>query len=131
MENKIPTTVGQTAPESTPAPVARPKTIERQGNSAASVTERYPEIRGGICEFCGVVDGNLPSEEQYKLCPHFRGLGQLRCSYCDETKDPDDIINHSVIKVAGHPDNPDKLVVWCDSYTCSGKHLKRFSPSGN
>lgn len=139
MDNKTPATVSQSAPDSKPevvvapvaqapvaAPAPRPKTIERQGVSGSARTERYPQVRGGICEFCGVLDPLVASTDQYKLCGHFKDIGQLRCSYCDNTKDPDDVIYHSVMNVAGHPDNPDKLVVWCDSFTCSAKHLARF-----
>ena len=89
----------------------------------------YPEVRGGVCAFCGVIDPNQPSTVQYLLCPHFKPVGELRCSYCDETKDPDDVIYKSTMKVHEHPDNPDKLVVVCDSYECSGKHLARFKLS--
>lgn len=103
----------------------RQKQLERQATVSAGYSRRYPQIRGGICEFCGVMDGKYPSEFQYKLCPHYRGM-QMACSYCPETKDPNDVINHSVMNVAEHPDNPDKLVVWCDSYDCSKKHLERF-----
>lgn len=103
----------------------RQKQLERQGTMSAAYSVRYPQIRGGICEYCGVIDGNYPSEFQYKLCPHYRGM-QMRCVYCPDSKDPDDVINHSVMNVAEHPDNPDKLVVWCNSYECSGKHLERF-----
>jgi hypothetical protein len=101
-------------------------TIERQGSRTEPVTRRYPEVRGGVCEFCGILDHNVPSEFQYKLCPHFRNIGTLRCSYCDETKDSNDVVGHSVLRVAGHPDNPDKLIVWCDSYNCSRAHEARF-----
>lgn len=132
MTNKTPGTVPPSAPEPKPIPVKpayRPKTIEREGVGSSPVSRRYPNVRGGICEYCGVLDKNLPSEHQYRLCPHFRDFGQLRCSYCDETKDPNDIIGHSVLEIAEHPDNPDKLVVWCNSFSCSEKHLKRFQRS--
>jgi len=125
----------QIAPEPTPTPEAviiappvRVKQVERQGVQAVPYTRRYPQVRGGVCEFCGILDRNVPSEFQYKLCPHFRGL-ELRCSYCDEAKDPSDVIGHSTLNIAEHPDNPDKIVVWCNSYTCSEKHLKRFDTS--
>ena len=132
---KNPTTERLTAPETpTPEKIAEPqyiqarhKVIERQGIKGVPYTRRYPQVRGGVCEFCGVIDPNTPSQFQYKLCPHYRGM-QLRCSYCDETKDPDDIIYHSVMNVAEHPDNPDKLIVWCDSYECARAHLARFKP---
>src|SRR3990167_4494657 len=90
-----------------PAPVVRHKTVERQGSVSAPVVVRMPEVRGGICEFCGVIDKNMPSEFQYKLCPHFRNQGDLRCSYCDESKDPVEIIGHSVLNIYEHTDNPD------------------------
>src|SRR3990167_7344483 len=105
------------------APVKR--TLERQGATTEAVTARLPEIRGGVCEFCGVLDGNVPAQFQYQLCPHFRGLGEMRCSYCDEAKNPTDVILKANLKVAAHPDHPSKLVVWCDSFECSDKHLKR------
>lgn len=107
------------------APAPRQKSIERQGARSEAYTQRYPQVRGGICEFCGVLDRNVPSESQYKLCPHFRGM-ELRCSYCDETKNPEEVVYHSTMNIAAHPDNPDKLIAWCDSFTCSDKHLKRF-----
>ena len=106
--------------------VPRQMQVERQGESSSPSSFRYPQVRGGICEFCGVLDGNQPSHMQYKMCPHYRGL-QLRCTYCPETKDPDDVINHANLNIASHPDNPSKLVVWCDSYECSRAHEKRFN----
>ena len=105
------------------APVT--KKIERQGNKAEPYTQYWPQVRGGICEFCGVLDQKIPSEQQYKLCPHFRGM-ELRCSYCDESKNPDDVIYHGVLNIHGHPNDPSTLVVVCDSFTCSQKHIERF-----
>lgn len=107
------------------APLPRQMQVERQGEISSPYSRRFPEVRGGICEYCGVLDGNQPSQYQYKLCPHYRGM-QLACTYCPDSKDPDDVINHSNLKVAEHPDNPNKLVVWCDSFECSKKHLERF-----
>lgn len=100
-------------------------TIERQGSRSEPFTRYYPQVRGGVCEHCGVLDKNVPSEFQYKLCPHFRGM-QLQCSYCDASKNPDEVIGHGTLNIHSHPDNPDKLVVVCDSFTCSEKHLARF-----
>lgn len=99
---------------------------ERQGRSSAPITARYPQIRGGVCEFCGILDQNVPSEHQYRLCPHFRAMGDMYCTYCAETKNPDEVVRNSNLNVAGHPENPSKLVVWCDSFECSSKHLNRF-----
>jgi len=116
-----PGTVPQEAPR-------HQRQVERQGVQAVPFVQRLPQVRGGVCEFCGILDKNVPSEQQYKLCPHYRGLN-LRCSYCDETKDPEEIIGHAVLNVYEHPDNPDKLVVVCDSYTCTQKHEARFRTS--
>ena len=111
------------------APVTRQRRIERRGAQTVAYTRRLPQIRGGICEFCGVVDPNVPSQFQYQLCPHFRGLGEMRCSYCDENLNPVDVLLHSVLNIAEHPNNPDELVVWCNSYPCSAKHEARFKVS--
>lgn len=120
------------ATERVPAPVTaqewvmpRQKILERQGDVSAGYSHRYPQVRGGICEYCGVQDPNQPSQYQYKLCVHYRGM-QLRCTYCPEAKDSDDVNYHSTLNVAEHPDNPNKLVVWCNSYDCSKRHLERF-----
>lgn len=107
------------------APQPREMRVERQGNRSEPYTRRHPQVRGGVCEYCGVIDGNYPSQHQYKLCPHYRGM-QLRCSYCPENKDPDEVVTHAVLNVAEHPDNPNTLIVWCDSYECSRAHEARF-----
>lgn len=104
------------------------KQVERRGGISAPYTRRYPEVRGGVCEFCGVIDKNVPSQYQYKLCEHFRGL-DLMCSYCDATKNPDDVVYKSVLNIHDHPDRPNELVVVCDSFECADAHLKRFKVS--
>lgn len=102
---------------------------ERRGRSSSSpITMRFPEIRGGQCEFCGTIDPLQPATEQYKLCPHFRGMGELYCSYCPETKNPEEVTRISRINVAKHP-TENSLVVWCNSTECSGKHIARFTPN--
>lgn len=50
----------------------------------------------------------------------------MQCSYCDEAKNPVDVVLHSVLNIAEHPNNPDQLVVWCNSYECSRRHETRF-----
>src|SRR3990167_5410111 len=96
----------------------RQKTLERQGDVSAPYSKRYPQVRGGICEYCGVIDANQPSQYQYKLCPHYRGM-QLRCTYCPQDKDSDDVIYHADLNIAEHPDDPNTIIAWCDSYDCS------------
>ena len=96
MENQNKPAMAATERESAPVQqwsMPRQKTIERQGDVSAPYSRRFPQIRGGVCEFCGVIDPNQPSQHQYKLCPHYRGM-QMRCTYCPETKEPDDIIYH-------------------------------------
>lgn len=105
---------------------APPKTIERQGDSPVPYVHRFPDVISGICEYCGVLDKNLPSQYQYKLCEHYRDVGTLRCTYCTAEKDPDQIVYHSKMTVYEHPQNPGVLVVCCNSYTCTEKHEKRF-----
>lgn len=100
--------------------------FERQGSISEPVTRMYPRVIGGTCEFCGVMDNLQPSEMQYRLCPHFKGVGELRCSYCPEQVDPTQIINERKITIHGHPDKPNELIAVCDSYNCSQAHLKRF-----
>lgn len=125
---KTPGTEAFNAPVDTPvqAPEPRQRLIERHGGLTAPVSHRLPRVRGGTCERCGTLDPLVPAQFQYKLCPHFRGIDELRCSYCEETKNPTDVILHSVLNVAEHPYNPDQLVVWCDAYECSRKHEARF-----
>lgn len=132
-KGEIPATEREIAPETVTAVAPRPQPesqprqmqVERQGQGSSQSSRRFPQVRGGICEFCGVLDGNVPSQYQYKLCGHYRGM-QLRCTYCPENKDPDDVIAHADLNIAEHPDNPNKLVVWCNSYDCSHAHEARF-----
>lgn len=102
------------------------KRIERRGDQTVPYTHHYPQVRGGICEFCGVIDPLRPSEEQYKLCDHFKNMGDLMCSYCDPSKDPIEIIKKHTLNIHDHPSNKDQVVVVCDQYECSEKHLARF-----
>ena len=119
--------------EQEPAPVTVPQVsiaprqirVERQGTKSEPYVHHLPQVRGGICEWCGVLDKNVPSQYQYKLCAHFRGM-ELRCSYCPENKDPDDVVYHSTLNIVEHPDKPDTLIVWCNSYECSRAHESRF-----
>lgn len=106
---------------------SQPRTmrVERQGSRSEPYTRRFPRILGGICEYCGVMDGNTPSQFQYKLCSHYRGM-QARCSYCPETSDPDEVIRTADLNVAEHPDKPNTMIMWCNRYECSKAHETRF-----
>lgn len=108
------------------APLPRNMRVERSGTLSTQYSTRWPQIRGGTCEFCGVLDQNVPAQFQYKLCPHFRGM-TARCTYCPENKDPDEITYHSTMNVATHPDDPRTIIMWCNSFACSDAHIKRFN----
>ena len=124
-------TAPQTAQDSVQVHNAPPAfTIERQGSSGAPLVYHLPQVRCGTCEHCGVIDPNLPGSMQYKLCPHYRGIGELACSYCPANRDPEDVVGHHVLNVTTHPDKPGKLVVCCDSYNCVKAHQERFNLAG-
>lgn len=101
------------------------RVIERRGGVSAPMVESFPRVIAGVCEFCGVLDSYRSDVFQYQLCPHFGGQ-ELMCSYCPDTVNPEEIVRTANMKVHGHPDNPNKLVVVCDSLKCSDKHLERF-----
>lgn len=108
-----------------------PRQTERRGGRTVPYTRKYPDIKGGHCDFCGVMDPNMPSTYQYKLCPHYRNMGDIACSYCDATKDPEEVMGRSKLSVHDHPYDKDEygrptLVVVCDSYECAQKHRARF-----
>lgn len=100
--------------------------IERQGSVSVPFTKMRPHIIAGVCEFCGVINNLLPPTEQYKLCPHFKDLGEVRCSYCPETSDPVEVLSKADIKVHEHPDKAGVYVVVCDRYECAKAHQERF-----
>lgn len=99
--------------------------VERIGGLTSGLTNIFPEVRGGVCTWCGVMDQNYPSNYQYKLCPHYRGK-QLACSYCPTSKDVDDVITHARLRIIQHPNNPKQLIICCDSYECRKAHEQRW-----
>lgn len=101
--------------------------LERVGQKSVPYTRMKPRVIGGVCEFCGTLDSNQPSEVQYQLCPHFKEIGELRCSYCPENANPVDVIKKADIKVHEHPDRPGTWIAVCDSYNCTLAHEKRFN----
>lgn len=103
-------------------PVAQ---FERRGQVAAPIVARYPSVIGGVCEYCGVLDNHQPSKDQYKLCPHYKGA-EIRCSYCDPSKDPEHVIEHAKMIVVGHPTQPGVRIAVCDNISCVQAHQKRF-----
>lgn len=116
-----------------PKQVFAPPAFERDSDVASPISARLPKIKGGICDRCGVIDPNQPSEIQYTLCPHYRMfVNGVRCNYCDATKNPREVVRMSVMNVAespmSRPEAP-KFIAWCDSYECAKRHLERFDPT--
>ncbi len=101
-------------------------TFERQGSTSEPMTKLYPAVIAGQCEFHGVMDNKLPAHLQYTLCDHFKGMGQIRCTYCPDSVDPVEVITQRKIMIHGSPTNPNAVIAVCDSLQCSGAHEKRF-----
>lgn len=104
---------------------ARNMRVERQGSQSEPFVHHYPDIRGGTCEWCGVLDRNVPAQYQYKLCPHYRGM-DARCTYCPQHKNSEEVVLNSAMKVLEHPDKPGTLIMMCNSYDCARAHEQRF-----
>lgn len=105
------------------SPVQTPRQTVRNEGRMGYRTRVYPKVRGGICDFCGILDANQDSQDQYKLCPHYRGI-QLECNYCDPTKDQREVTRISVLYVYDHKNQKDEqgrpmLACVCDSFTCT------------
>lgn len=112
-------------PPPLPPPPPRVMRVERQGSQSEPYVRHFPDIRGGICEFCGVLDRNVPSQYQYKLCPHYRGM-DARCTYCPPSKNPEEVVTQSGMIVVEHPDKPGMLIMCCNAYDCARAHQARF-----
>lgn len=103
--------------------------FERETAQPGVVTRMFPAVIGGVCEYHGVIDNTQPSIEQYKLCPddgihpHY---SLIRCSYCPQSKDPNDVIYKSKMTIMRNPDRPDKMIAVCDNFTCLQAHHERF-----
>jgi hypothetical protein len=125
MEREAPATESFNA--QTPNYSAQPRNLRLtpRGASSAPMSRRFPEVRGGQCEFCGTLDPNQPGDYQYKLCPHYRGM-DLKCVYCPMSKDQEEVVRNSTLNVAEHPYRPGELLVWCKSFECSKRHEEAF-----
>lgn len=128
VEKIVERVVYRDAPTPPPPGLPRQMRVERQNEQGVPMTRKWPDIRGGTCEFCGVQDRNQPSHLQYKLCNHYRGM-QVRCSYCKPERDADDVVNHTTMSVFEDPFNPGTIIFVCSLSECSDKHYKRFTRS--
>lgn len=110
--------------------VAQPRQAVRQEGRMGARTRVYPRVIGGICERCGVLNSNADSQDQYKLCEHYRGM-TLECNFCDPTKDQREVTRISRLYVYDHQTQKDEygrpaLAVVCDSFTCTAKHRQEL-----
>ena len=128
MIQDTPGTLPQTAniPDYTAQP--RNMRLTPRGASSSPMSRVFPKVLGGQCEFCGTLDPYQPGELQYKLCPHYRGMN-LKCVYCPQSKDQDEVVRNSTLLVREHPYRPGELIVWCQSFECRKKHEQAFKTS--
>lgn len=74
---------------------------------------RHPDIRAGVCEFCG---------QHHTDCQHYKGV-DIYCTYCGRR----DIISSRSLKVYSLKSNPKQLIIVCDDFGCSNSHINRFT----
>lgn len=96
------------------------------GGATAPVSRVFPEIRGGVCEHCGILDAYQPAQYQYKLCPHYRGM-DMKCMFCPIHADHDEVLRRSKLIVREHPYRPGELVTLCGAFECQQKFEKMFA----
>lgn len=99
--------------------------LTKPGEANVLQSRRFPTIYGGVCEACGVIDPNYPGEEQYKLCPHYKGR-DMKCVFCKESADHDEVIRMSTLLVKEDPYAPGHLVTLCGSYECTRKFEAKY-----
>lgn len=107
--------------------MTQPKDLQfsRPGESNNLYVTTYPRIVGGTCEHCGVIDPNYPGSVQYKLCQHYKGM-EMKCVFCKENADHDDVVRQSTMKVIEDPYRPGHLVTLCGSYECTRKYEQKY-----
>jgi len=100
-------------------------TLTRPGEANVPHSRIFPRIKGGTCEECGVIDPNYPGSVQYKFCKHYKGR-DMRCVFCKDTADHEDVVRMSDMKVFEDPYNPGTLVTLCGSYECTRKFEQKY-----
>lgn len=114
-----------------------------------------PAIICGICEHCGsseYVGGGVTKstnkqgelEHHYSggkweardatLCKHYKNL-QIKCTYCNEQFTGlksrlgkfAEILATRLVYVMSFTDSANKVIMYCDSFECKEKHIKRMS----
>ncbi len=103
--------------------------LTKPGESNELVVRQFPWIKGGVCDYCGVIDPAYPGHQQYKLCQHYQGR-DMKCVFCKETADHDDVIRMSQMKVIEDPYAPGHLATMCGSYECTKKFRAKYHLEG-
>jgi len=104
----------------------KPLSVERRVDTGFPEAEKFPNIRGGVCDFCGIVNKSTLSRLQYTECEHYKGL-ELKCSYCPPGTDFEDVIEHRMFSVFEYPKGSGSLTICCDDIRCRDSHHKRFN----
>lgn len=125
MIEQFPGTVAPNVPTPNYSDQPRNMRLTPKGGVSAPVSRRFPRIIGGQCEFCGTLDPAYPGDMQYKFCPHYRGM-EARCVYCEDTKDPVDVVRTTTLNVAEHPNRPGEILMWCKGLRCEQRHREAF-----
>ncbi len=97
--------------------------VERKATPLVPSAKRHPDIRAGICEFCGLLDKKVPLDKQYTICPHYNDV-DIFCTYCGKGEE---IIKDRALHIYELDDEPGKLIIVCDDYQCRNKHNQRFN----
>lgn len=101
--------------------------IERHGNASTVDAIVHPEIRAGVCTFCGVkpdfegYDGGGNPRKAVPKCKHYYGV-KLFCTYCQN----DEALRSRTMRVYELKSDPGKLIICCDDFRCEDKHQKKF-----
>ena len=128
MNEQTPSASGQYVNMPNYAQQPRNMRLTPRGAVSSPMSRVFPRIIAGVCEKCGVLDHSQPGQYQYKLCEHYRGQA-MRCVYCNENKDHDEVIRNSTLQVREHPYRPGEILSWCGSFECVRKHEQAFKAS--
>ena len=104
--------------------------VDRKVESGYPGAKKLPTVRGGICEFCGVLDNKVAAHLQFTLCPHYEGV-DLKCTYCPPESDWKHVLSKRKLQIFEFPEGSGNLVVVCDDISCRDKHKKRFQVGRN
>lgn len=99
--------------------------LTQPGQANVPMSRRFPRVLGGQCEHCGTLDKNVDGRYQYKICPHFKDMN-LKCVFCKESADHDEVIRHSELLVMEDPQYPGRLLTLCGQFECNKKFEDKY-----